>query len=306
MKGTTKKLYQNVSISKPKRFGNQNTNSINVIVNPNDDDEEEKQMKMNPSLTSQLNALGKQGMSPMEMNYIQQEALRNDKPIDGESINESNQKLKDEEDLRTLQQGALEQIQEGVMQGQSDDILGALSRLQSDVLNNVRYQVEKEEARGVHDEAMNQVMSMLERQNAVDTEQFEGEQARMRAELIDQQENTRLENENMMSREREAIEEREEDMLELRGLEDEVQRLVGMFESHLTGEAEEFTTPDQLTPPPQTPQYASPLMETFEQMKRDRTPEVRKRLATRAPKGKGKQSQSDLKDTQDYLTNQNY
>ena len=46
MKGNTKKLYQNVSISKPKKFGNQNTNSINVIVNPNDDDEEEKQMKM--------------------------------------------------------------------------------------------------------------------------------------------------------------------------------------------------------------------------------------------------------------------
>ena len=42
MKGNTKKLYQNVNVSKPKKFGNQNTNSINVIVNPNDADDEEE------------------------------------------------------------------------------------------------------------------------------------------------------------------------------------------------------------------------------------------------------------------------
>ena len=70
-------MYQNVSVSKPKKFGNQNTNSINVIVNPNDaDDDEEEEARMPLSKIAQLNALNKQGMSPMEMNHIQQEALR--------------------------------------------------------------------------------------------------------------------------------------------------------------------------------------------------------------------------------------
>lgn len=308
MKGNTKKLYQNVSVSKPKKFGNQNTNSINVIVNPNDADNDEEEAGMPVSKIAQLNALNKQGMSPMEMNFIQQEALRNDEPINGQTISQSNQELNDAEDLRILQQGAVEQLQERVMEGEAQEAMDALNRLQSDVLNSVRYQVEKEEAFSLQDEAMNQLISMFERQNEEDVEAFQREQDGLKAQLLEQQENTRMMNEELMARQRdleeERVQEREyarEHMIEMKELEDEVARMTDVINTHMADEEieEGFNTPNQLTPPP--PQYTSPLMETFEEMKRERTPEVRKRLPTKAPRGQGKKAQYDKASTENFL-----
>ena len=217
MKENTKKLYQHVSVSKPKKFGNQNTNSINVIVNPNDADDDEQEAGMPLSKIAQLNALNKQGMSPMEMNHIQQEALRKDEPIDGQTINESNQELNDA---------------------------------------------------------------------------------------------SRMMNEDMMARQRDLEEERQierenarEHMIEMKGLEDEMARMTAVMKTHLAEEEVEegFNTPqNQLTPPPPE-QYTSALMETFEQLKREITPEVRKRLPIKVKRGQGKKAQYDKTSTDDFL-----
>ena len=310
MKGDTKKLYQNVNVSKPKKFGNQNTNSINVIVNPNDADDEGEGTNIPTSKIAQLNALNKQGMSPMDMNYIQQEALRQGEPIDGQTINESNQELNDAEDLRTLQQGAVEQIQERVMEGEAQEAMAGLSRLQSDVLNNVRYQVEKDE-NDAEREVQQEQMEFMNRYYEEDVEAFQREQEGLRAQLLEQQENTRMINEDMMARQQDFEEERQREreysregtLKEMKELEDEMARMTGVMNTHLAeDEVEEgFNTPqNQLTPPPPE-QYTSPLMETFEQMKRDRSPEARKKLVTRAQRGFGPTARFDKAGIENFL-----
>ena len=208
-----------------------------------------------------------------------------------------------------MQQGAVEQIQERVMEGEAQEAMAGLSRLQSDVLNNVRYQVEKEEAQGVQDEAMNQLLTIIERQNEEDVEAFQREQEGLRAQLLEQQENTRMINEDMMARQQDFEEERQrereysrEHMIEMKELADEMARMTGVMNTHLAeDEVEEgFNTPqNQLTPPPPPPeQYTSPLMKTFEQMKRDK---ARKKLTTRAQRGFGPTARFDKAGIENFL-----
>lgn len=135
MKTKTKKLYQKVDVSKSKRFGNQNTNSINVIVNPRDEDDDDtpnrNMMKITPSLTSQLNVLGGGGgnITPQAVNQVQQEALRQGEAIDGQSIRQANQELQNQEDFQAMQTAVAQQVQEQVVAGNTGQIMNRLGQI---------------------------------------------------------------------------------------------------------------------------------------------------------------------------------
>ena len=136
MKTKTKKLYQKVDVSKSKRFGNQNTNSINVIVNPRTNDESDEDemynrnmMRISPSLTSQLNVFRDPGISPQAVNQIQQEGLREDKPVSGQSIREANQQMENQEDAAAIQNAAAQQIQDNVVAGNTGQIMNRLGQI---------------------------------------------------------------------------------------------------------------------------------------------------------------------------------
>jgi hypothetical protein len=196
------------------------------------------------------------------------------------------------------------------MEGQAQYAMGALNRLQADVLNRVRYQVEKDE-NDAEREVQQEQMGFMNRYYDEDVERFNKEQSEMTSRLLNAEENSRMMNEDMMARQRDLEEERQierenarEHMIEMKGLEDEMARMTAVMKTHLAEEEieEGFNTPqNQLTPPPPE-QYPSALMETFEQMKRERTPEVRKRLPIKTKRGQGKKAQYDKTSTDNFLT----
>ena len=85
-----KKLYQKVNV-KPKKFGNQNTNAINIIINP---DENEEMYNKNPSSrpnnSSILNTIQQQPreVDPSSKQMILGRAMRENVPLTGTQLDE--------------------------------------------------------------------------------------------------------------------------------------------------------------------------------------------------------------------------
>ena len=98
-----KKLYQKVNV-KPKKFGNRNTNAINIIINP---DENEDMYNKTPSFrpSNILNTIREQPreVDPSSKQMILGRAMREDVPITGTQLDELENNRVNQEQLNLME-----------------------------------------------------------------------------------------------------------------------------------------------------------------------------------------------------------
>ena len=104
---TKKKLYQNVNV-KPNKNGNQNTNSVNVIINPNedrnDDDDEmyDKKSSKNNTMMNMYN--NPPQVDSNDMGQILGRAHRHDISLTKEDVNEANNNSNNDNVIGAIQE----------------------------------------------------------------------------------------------------------------------------------------------------------------------------------------------------------
>ena len=168
-----KKLYQKVNV-KPKKFGNQNTNAINIIINP---DENEGMYNKNPTSrpnnSSILNTIQQpREVDPSSMLNILNRANRQEKNITAEDVQNLQNEQVNQEQLDMIkmqeqliqQEKQLEQIKEE-----------SLSRIEQ--IRELAYREE--------DERVAEMVSMYELMEKNMASQLEKQEDRMTAELND-------------------------------------------------------------------------------------------------------------------------
>ena len=169
-----KKLYQKVNV-KPKKFGNQNTNAINIIINP---DENEEMYNKNPSSrpnnSSILNTIQQQPreVDPSSMSNILNRANRQEKNITAEDVQNLQNEQVNQEQLNMIR------MQEQLIQQENQ-----LEQMKEEALN--RIEELRELAYREESERVAEMASMYELMEKNMAKQLEKQEDRMTAELND-------------------------------------------------------------------------------------------------------------------------
>ncbi len=168
-----KKLYQKVNV-KPKKFGNQNTNAINIIINPDENEEMyNKNPSSRPSNSSILNTIQQpREVDPSSMLNILNRANRQEKNITAEDVQNLQNEQVNQEQLNMIR------MQEQLIQQENQ-----LEQMKEEALNRVEEL--RELAYREESERVAEMASMYELMEKNMAKQLEKQEDRMTAELND-------------------------------------------------------------------------------------------------------------------------
>lgn len=144
---SSKKLYQKVKINNKKGFGNQNTNSINVIVNPKEDEESNTEMSLPPALINKLNAISNQGLSGSDMGYMLQQAKRQGEKLTQGEVNQQFEQMKAQEVGQTLDANQMAEAQQqriAELEQQNEQIASTFAEERAQLQNAMQEEAEKQ------------------------------------------------------------------------------------------------------------------------------------------------------------------